>query len=60
MCWLIPRDLPRSAQDRPLGFGRGKVQFASSELALRAIDELNGRELLGREAMQRMGRERET
>ena len=58
-------DPPRPAticRDRPLGFGfRGKVQFASSELALRAIDELNGRELLGREAMQRSnGRARET
>ncbi|CAL1135204.1 unnamed protein product [Cladocopium goreaui] len=34
--------------------GSGKVQFASSELALRAIDELNGRELLGREVSVRM------
>ena len=59
---LIRHDLPRICRDRPLGFGfRGKVQFASSEFALRAIDELNGRELLGREAMQRSdGRERET
>ena len=28
----------------------GKVQFVNSELALKAVEELNGRELLGREA----------
>eukprot|EP00913_Durusdinium_trenchii_P002564 g2373.t1 len=30
--------------------GSGKVQFANSELALKAVENLNGRELLGREA----------
>ena len=30
--------------------GSGKVQYESEELALKAVQELNGRELLGREA----------
>ena len=34
--------------------GSGKVQFVNSELALKAVEELNGRELLGREVSVRM------
>ncbi|CAK9021299.1 unnamed protein product [Durusdinium trenchii] len=34
--------------------GSGKVQFANSELALKAVENLNGRELLGREVSVRM------
>lgn len=37
----------------------GKVQFVNSELALKAVEELNGRELLGREAPVERQTERE-
>eukprot|EP00434_Breviolum_minutum_P040655 symbB.v1.2.036136.t1/scaffold5033.1/size31628/1 len=39
--------------------GSGKVQFVNSELALKAVEELNGRELLGREAPLERQTERE-